>query len=146
MHPLGPYDRRIELREPPFFHPFLKSFVLIAAIGAIGGGGYFLARSHLIDPSALTFRAGADRHVAGAATSYAAPDRENTATETLAKPTARQSSQASINDDQTAATYSQDAQPQSQSQPANQPQLQPDVSPLQGQVQGDRVKKFVTKG
>lgn len=102
MYPRGPYDRRIELREPSSFHPFLKSFLLVAAIGALGGGGYFFARSNLIDPSMYTFGTGADRHVAAAATSYAASHHQNPDTEMRAHTASQQPPQTPANADQSA--------------------------------------------
>ena len=73
MQPRGPHDRRIELREPSFFHPLVKSFLLVAVIGAIGGGGYLVARSHLLDPGISGAGAKPLGQVAATARSYAAP-------------------------------------------------------------------------
>ena len=75
MYLRGPYDRRIELHEPSFLHPLLKSFLIVAVIGALGGGGYLLARFHVIDPSTFNFATDPFPQVAATA-SYSAPQRE----------------------------------------------------------------------
>lgn len=76
MYSRGPYERRIELRESPFLRPFLKSLLLVASIGALGGGGFFLGRSHLIDSGIFSFGSDPLRQVA-ATGSYAAPQAQS---------------------------------------------------------------------
>lgn len=84
MYPHGRYDRRVELRKSLFLHPLVKQFLLVAAIGALGGGGFFLARSHLIDPGMFSFGVDPSRQVAATGRLYAAPDRQSSEGETSA--------------------------------------------------------------
>jgi hypothetical protein len=92
----GPHKRQIELRLPSLFPPVVKSFLLVAAIGAIGGGGYFLTRSHLIHPGMFGFGVDPAREVATTGRSDSAPEPQGSEGEASASESKADQTSASV--------------------------------------------------
>jgi hypothetical protein len=103
MHSRGPYDRRIEFRESSFLSPLVKQFLLVAAIGALGGGGFFLTRSHLIHPGMFSYGINPSRQVAATGRLYAAPDRQSTEGEASASESKTDQTNASVTEPHSSA-------------------------------------------